>query len=279
MDEFEIQITRDVGSIKCNFKDIKEALKQQMMAYTSLEITEEKQKEAKADLAVLRKIRKAMEDKRKALKNEFMQPYMDFEKEYKDMLAVIDEPINLIDEKLKGFEEKRVHDREAHIEEIYKEMIGEYASYLPLERIKKESWSNKSTTDKSIVFDISEEVTRVRSHIDAIKALHSEIEEECLEAYRLAGNDLTAAITKNSDYLFAKSLAEQKLKEKHEEDGAFAEESKEEPVVIPDISEELPFTSVKPPKDDIFTFRITGKDVINRVKEYLDFNEIPYQEV
>ena len=275
MEEVEVREKVNIGSIEFNFDEIKTAIEEQMSAYTSLEVTEDGIKDAKAYLAALRKMKKSADAKRIAIKNAFMQPYVDFEDKYKDVVIVIDDAIKHIDDQLKDFEDKRIQDHEKHIADLYDEMIGEYRSYLPLERIKKNSWNNKSTTDKTIVFDISEEIARVRSHIDAIKALHSEIEEECLEAYRAAGNDLTAAITKNSDYLFAKSLAEQKLNEKHEDVGAVVDE---EPA-NPEPAELHPYGEKKLIFEEVFTFRITGTDMIQRVKEYLSFNDIPYQEV
>ena len=116
MNDLEVKVQQQPGKIICNFKEIKEALEIQMTAYTSLEITEEGQKEAKADLATLRKIRKAVDDQRKAVKNEFMTPYNEFEKEVKDILAVIDTPITMIDTKLKEFDERRIEEKQQHLD-------------------------------------------------------------------------------------------------------------------------------------------------------------------
>lgn len=272
----ELQIVQKNGSIECNFADIKADLSNMMSAYTSLEITEDKIAESKKDLATLRKIRKAVDDKRKDVKKTFMQPYTDFENSVKDLLTVIDEPINMIDSKLKEFDEKRKEEKLTHIRELYDEHIGEYGDYLTFNSVFDNRWLNASTTDKDVIYDLSERITKVRSEIDAIKALHSEIEEECLRVYRNTGNSLTAAITKNSDYINAKELAKKKL----EEDKKAEAEKKaveEQIAAIPDEG------FMNPPEfcesDHVMTFKVIGDENIQKVKEFLDFAEIEYSEV
>lgn len=258
MEELNVVVKQNLGSIDCNFQEIKEALALQMTAYTSLEITEDGQKEAKNDLATLRKIRKAVDDKRKDVKKSFMQPYTEFEDSVKELLAVIDEPISMIDGKLKEFETKRIEERQTFIQSIYDSHIGEYREYLPLNAIKKDSWNNKSTSEKDIIYDISEAVTKVRSDIEAIKALHSEIEEDCIRTYKNTGNNLAAAITRNSDYISAKARAEETVKK----EPAKAQLDNKTGEIIPE-----------------FTFKVSGKENIEKVKDFLSFSEIPYMEV
>lgn len=269
----ELRVIQETGSIKCNFEEIKADLSNMMSAYTSMEITEDKQKDAKTDLATLRKIRKAVDDKRKDVKKTFLQPYTDFENSVKELIAIIDEPIGMIDGKLKEFDAKRVAEKQEHLKELYNETIGEYGDYLPFEAIKNPKWDNSSYTDKDIKYDISELVTKVRSELDAIKALNSEIENECIKAYKNAGNSLTAAIQKNSDYITAKSLAKAKLEEEKK-----AEEVKEEVKAdVVEQPEEKPFMNL--PEEPSFKFKVTGNDNIQKVKEFLDFAEIKYIEV
>ena len=103
MNDIEVKVTQTAGVIESNFEEIKEALGLQMTAYLELEVTEDNINERKADLATLRKICKAVDERKKEVKKGFMKPYEDFEKEVKDVLAVINEPINMIDTELKGF--------------------------------------------------------------------------------------------------------------------------------------------------------------------------------
>lgn len=271
MESTELKVSQSIGKIECNFDELKAALEVQMSAYTSLEVTEDRLKEAKDDLATLRKIRKAAEDKRKAIKNEFMQPYNDFEVKYKDFISVIDKPITEIDFKVKEFEIKRIEERQEHIKELYTEKIGEYAEFLPLENIRKDNWNNKTCSDKDIIYDISEAITKVRGDLEAIKALNSEIEDKCILEYKNSGNNLAAAIKANSDFEQAKAFIEKKQADETPVEMTPTEVTPAE--VTPEINEE-PFDT-----SPTITFRITGEENIKRIKEYLLFNEIPYQEV
>lgn len=246
MNEIDVKINPIVGHIDYDFKEVKEALELQMSAYTSLVVTPENIKEAKADLAVLRKIRAATDDKRKEIKRAFMQPYEDMVSDINDLFEIIDKPIAMIDSKLKEYELERVLAKQEHIQELYDSKIGEYAEYLPLEKVQKTKWKNATCTDKEIIYDLSEAITKVRSELDIIKSLNSEIEDELYKVYKESG--IAAAIQKNTDYIALKAKVTENSKEPEK------------------------------PKGD-FTFVIKGTENAAKVREYLDFAEIPYDEV
>lgn len=298
----ELIVKQQNGVIECNFEEIKADLETMMSAYTSLEITEDGIKDAKTDLATLRKIYKAVDDKRKDVKKDFMKPYTDFEDNVKDLLQVINKPIGMIDNKLKEFETKRIAEKQQYLKDLYEECIGEFGEYLPFEKVKKPQWDNSSITEKAIRYDLSEAVTKVRSDLDAIKGLHSEIEEECLKAYKASGNNILAAISKNTDYVNAKALAQKKLEEEKRIEEQRIEEEKRiqaekeaaetkdsvdelkeeaaeeivkevEPETTVEINTEIPFFQ------EAFTFRVIGAEDIKLVKEYLAFAGIEYEEV
>ena len=272
MEELQVKIEQQPGVIKCNFEEIKEALKVQMTAYTSLQITEDDIKERKADLATLRKIRTAVDDERKRVKKEFTKPYDAFEAEVKEVLAVIDKPIDMINGKLKEFETKRIEEKQVHLHELYEANIGEFAEFLPFESVATKKWDNATYSDKDVVYDVSEAVTKVRSDIDVIKSLDSEIEAECLEAYKKAGNDLKAAIQKNNDYNAAKKLAEEKVKE---ETAKKTEEipAEEKPVEPPKVE------SAESKEIEVIYFKVTGSENIQMVRDFCGLNGITAEEI
>lgn len=222
MEELNVVVEQTPGVIKCNLSEIKEALKLQMTAYTSLEITEDKIKIAKSDLATLRKIRTAVDDRRKEIKKAFSEPYDVFEQEVKEVLAVIDEPIGMIDKKLKEFDAARAAEKLNHVKELYSENIGELEEYLPFDKIFNKKWLNATVNDKEIVYDISEHKTKVMSDLDILHGLGSEIEEEIIKVYKNTGNDLAMAIKRNSSYMEdkarVKAMEEEKAKAKAAEE-------------------------------------------------------------
>ena len=265
MNELLVQIDTNKHLITTNFDVIKAELEEKLNDYKGIIVDEDTIKESKKDLADLRKMSSEVDAKRKEIKKQWDEPYQEFKAKCDELMGLIDIPIGELKNQLDGFEEKRKAEKESHIRELYAENIGEYGDYLTYEGVFNPKWLNSSYSDKDVKYDISEAVTKVRSDLDAIKALDSEIEEECILTYKKEGNSLTAAIKKNADYIIAKKLAEAKV----------AEEAKKEEVKQP----EEPFMNPPVEATPSFTFRIEGEKNIKLVKEYLNFAEIEYQEV
>lgn len=274
MNEIEVKVTQTAGVIESNFEEIKEALGLQMTAYLELELNEGNIKERKADLATLRKIRKAVDDRRKEVKKTFNKPYEEFESKVKEVLAVIDEPINMIDTGLKGFEEKRVAEKIEHAKAIHAEQVGEFAEYLPFSASYKNTWKNATCSDNEIISDIQEQVVKIKNDLNVIKGLHSEIEEQLLEAYKTTGN-LATVVQKNTDYIEIKRQIEIAEQQKKEADAA-REAAKVEPVAEP-VTEETPEPLEVPADEGKVTFTVSAWDAAS-VRQFLEFNEIDYTE-
>lgn len=276
MNELDILVKPQLGTIETNFEEVKEALALQMSAYTDLEVTEDIIPERKKDVAVLRKIRKSVDEKRKDVKRDFMQPYDVFDKQVKELIGLIDEPITLIDKKLKEFEEKRIAEKQAHLQELYDANISGMQDFLPFNVVKRDKWDNKTCTDSEIIGDIQTEVIRVRGDLDAIKALRSEIEDRLIDVYKREG--LGAALKANTDYLDAKHLAEQKLQEERVKK---TEEHVETIDDIPDVT--LPeeymhkgFYTVQTETSRMVTFFVSESDA-DTVVTLLEVNGIEYR--
>jgi hypothetical protein len=219
---------------------LKTALAEEIEIYKNLIVTEENLQASKKDLAALRKIRTQIDDRKKAVKKAFIEPYTKFENEVKEAFAILDEPINHIDKQVKEFEEQRKSEKKEHCREVYSAAVGDMADFIPFERIFNEKWLNVTSTDKDITDVVESEIIRVKNDLNAIHALGSEIESECVEAYKIAGT-LTAAIQRNSDYLKAKS----------------------------NVTEDKPTLGY-------VTFKVLASDA-DRVADMLDFAEIKYE--
>lgn len=276
MNELEVKVSQQLGVIDCNLEEIKEALRLQMTAYTELEVTEDNIGESKSDLATLRKIKKAVDDRRKEVKKSFMKPYEDFEADVKSVLSIIDEPINMIDGKLKGFEEKRVAEKVEHAKEIYAQNIGEYADFLPFSAVFRKTWGNKTCADNEIVSDIQEAVLKVSNDMAVIKGLRSEIEEQVIDVYKKSCNNLSAAVQKNTDYMEAKEAAKKALEaEKKEAEKKIEVEEKNETKVETEAYTEP--EEMKPLSESEVTFTVSAADA-TKVEFFLEFNEIFFKE-
>lgn len=194
MKNLELSVTQQMGVITGNFDAIKAQLESEMAEYKGKTFTEETKKKAKEDLADLRKLKKNVNTRKLEVKKAYMKPYDDFEEKVKELICVIDEPIGLIDGQVKEFEEKRINERKAAIEDLYDETVDEeLRDYIPLERIYGDKWTNAITTMKSIREEINLKVMQTRQDITTIKAMKSEKEEEALHLY-MNNNNLAHSI-------------------------------------------------------------------------------------
>ncbi len=281
MNDLEVRVENKPGEITFNFDEIKEALTAQMEVYKSLQITEDGIKEAKADVATLRKIKDAIESKRKEVKKASMLPYSEFEAKVKELVSIIDEPIDLITKKLDEFETARKKEREIEVKKIYEDTAGEYSEYLPYDRLFKEKWLNKTTKDKEIEDEILTLVINVTNDLAVIRGLKSEIEDDLIKLYK-STNSLSAVIQRNTDYTDAQRRAKEKVEAEAkaaEIEKAKAEARAEAMQEIEKAQEPEEVPQETPKDEETRTFIIHGKESIENVRQYLNFADIEYEEV
>ncbi len=253
MQEINLLVEQKDGSIETNFEEIKVALAAGLEEYKGMVFTAESQPEAKRTVASLRKLKKAMNDRRIEIKKTFMAPYTNFEAQVKELDKLIDEPIDFISGQIEEFERKRVEAKKAMICEIYTGIMAEHGTvmeYLPLDRIYDSRWENSTTTQKAITEAITAHVEHVEKDLDTIRAMESEFEDKGLAKYR-ATLELSDAITAMNQYQKQKEeilrrQAEEEQRKAEEEARRAAEEEQrkaalvhEEPVVpevVPDVA-------------------------------------------
>lgn len=184
MQEINVNVEQKNGTVSFNFDEIKERLAAEMQVYKGMVFSESAKKEAKETIAELRKLKKAVDDKRKTVKTSFMQPYMDFEEKVKELNALIDEPISFIGKQVEEFEKKRVEERQELIHEIYEKQEEQLKEYLPLGKIYNPKWENATTTKKSITEEISAAFASVKKDLETIVAMESEFKDKGIAAYK-----------------------------------------------------------------------------------------------
>ena len=223
MQEINLLVEQKDGSIETNFEEIKAALAAGLEEYKGMVFTAESQPEAKRTVASLRKLKKAMSDRRIEIKKKFMEPYTNFEAQVKELDKLIDEPIDFISGQIEEFERRRVEAKKAMICEIYTGIMAEHGTvmeYLPLDRIYDSRWENSTTTQKAITEAITAHVEHVEKDLDTIRAMESEFEDKGLAKYK-ATLELSDAITAMNQYQKQK---EEILRRQAEEEQRKAEE-------------------------------------------------------
>lgn len=251
--------------ISANFDDVKAGLQNMMQAYAGLEVTEENIPERKKDVATLRKIRKAIEDKRKEVKKDYNKPLDVFEKRCKELVAVVDTEIKHINDSLDVYEEKRKADKRIQIMHLYASNIGEFAGIIPLDSIYDKRWENKSTSENEIASDMQQHRLNVQKDMEIIKNTCGDYADECMEVYarRL---DLQDALNRFNDLKTARDRAEADLRAEN-----FS-------------AEEVHLKSTKTAQNtqnerDTWTFSVYTEEDANSVRAYLEMFGINYEEM
>lgn len=216
--EFKIYNPQEDGflqEIDWNYEELKTEIQKKANDYMNLVYTADQIKDAKKDRAKLNKFVTALEDKRKEIKKQVMQPYTAFEKQEKELIGIVNQAVANIDTQIKGYEEAVRQEKLEKVKEIYQNTIGDLDRTVPFEKIYKDSWLNVSTTLKFITTEIAEIRDKVDSDLKVINADTSpyvfEMKEEYLKAF-----DLTAAMMKK-----------QKLEETAKKKALFEEEQKQ----------------------------------------------------
>lgn len=224
----ELIVKQEQGAISFNFDELEENLKETMELYKEITITEDTVKQGKADVATLRKMKSAIETKRKEVKKEWNKPYEAFELKIKELTRLIDEPITLIDAQLTEFEKKRKIEKRELIKGIYKKNIGEAEEYLLLEKIYNPKWENATYA----IFDIEKEIKAAADAtmlaVDTIRGMNSEAVDEAILMYK-SDLSLPNAIAYINSYEARKAEILKREKERKEsEERARLEQEKAE---------------------------------------------------
>lgn len=274
--EFKIYNPQEEGflqEIDWNYEELKTEIQKKANDYMNLVYTADQIKDAKKDRAKLNKFVTALEDKRKEIKKQVMQPYTAFEKQEKELIGIVNQAVANIDTQIKGYEEAVRQEKLEKVKEIYQKTIGDLDRTVPFEKIYKDSWLNVSTTLKSITTEITEIRDKVDSDLKVINADTSpyvfEMKEEYLKAF-----DLTAAMMKKQkleETAKKKALFEEEQKQKEAQRQQQLKEAAEK-VISAGESKEVPkepAEASKPKRTGERTLAITFRCV---VKEH-NFNE------
>ena len=220
MNELSLVINQNPGSIDINFDALEEQLDKKLSEYKGAVFTESSKAIAKAEVASLRKLKKDIEDSRKAVKKKWMEPYEQFEKKMKSLAVKVDEPINAINEQVQAFEEKRRQEKRELIRNLYEDTVADYEDcrdYVSLDKLYDSKWENASVSAKSIKKDMMERMSGIQTAVSSIKAMHSDKEEDVLVLYKRT-LDLNRALQMISVYEQNKAEALKREEERRKQE-------------------------------------------------------------
>lgn len=173
--ELKIEAFKPVA-VDFNYKELKKEIEEKTLPYKGLIVTEDAIPVAKTDLANLRKLEKAIDDRRKAVKKEYNAPYMTFEEQIKDILSDIQAAEGNIDSQIKEFERRADEEKLGQIKVFYGLAFGDLAKNVPFEKVYNPKWLNKGYKMPDIETEISKAANDLRDNIETVKGLKSDHE-------------------------------------------------------------------------------------------------------
>lgn len=164
-----------------NYEELKKEVAEKTLPYKGLIVEEDAIPVAKTDLANLRKLEKAIDDRRKAVKKEYNAPYMEFEAKIKDILSDIQEAEQNIDSQVKAFEKKVEDEKLAQIQKFFSLAFGELAKDVRFEKVYNPKWLNKGYKMPEIEEEIAAAANKLHADIDVVKGLKSSHEASLMK--------------------------------------------------------------------------------------------------
>lgn len=288
----EMRMTTDLAAtlpqeIGFNFEELKGELTQRLEHYNNLVVTEDAIKEAKDDRANLRKLKEAIETRRKEVKKQCEQPYRAFEAQVKELTSLIDKPVAAIDGQIRAFEEQQKKDKYNEVAAAYAEIVPEnLRDIIPLDRILDQRWLNKTTSMKSIRETLDNKAKRVNVDMALIDGVNPKYMAAVRTMY-INTLDITAAMNHQDELMEAEARfrAQEEARQQRmaqaaarlgqipaaeEKPPVAAQEPVREPAPQPSVSEKLyPLT---------LAFQLT-KAQAAALKQFLTDNNINYQKI
>lgn len=166
-----------------NYEPLKAWALEHTSIYKGLIVSEEGITAAKADVATLRKMAKAVSDMRIKIKKEHEAKIAATIDQMTELSKIFTDAAAEIDNQIKAFDERRKDEKRAVCEKIYTAEIGDLAELIPFEKLFKPSWLNKTTSEKMIRSDIQAAVINAKDFMLQIKAFDTPHETEILAAY------------------------------------------------------------------------------------------------
>lgn len=182
MNNIEIIIENPEQGI-ANYEPLKAAAQEMAAVYGSQLVSVDAIKDAKTDMAMLRKLAKTASDMRIKIEREHAAKIATVTKQLKEVAGIFTDAAAKIDSQVKAYDEERKAARLEEIRQIYAEEIGDMADIIPFDKLYRAEWLNKTTADKTIRGDIQTAVINAQTGIEQIKGLGSPHENAILSAF------------------------------------------------------------------------------------------------
>ena len=178
----------------------------------SLELTEENYSLVKKDLADARKVVKGLDDARKQLKKEMLEPYQAFEKQIKELQSIIDKADKELREQVKAMDDKARNEKRSQILDVFNKRVHLYPNIKnilenPFETFLKPQHLNKTMTLNKVEKEMVKWLEDTEHELTVLLNME---DDNAIKFYMTNGYDFTRAVEQ------AKEFAEQKVAKEEE---------------------------------------------------------------
>lgn len=171
--------------ISFNYEELKTELESKLTYYNNLVVTEDTIGKGKEERANLNKLKTAIDDKRKEIEKEFNKPLEALKSQCKELVGMIDSASKSIDKQVKAFEDAEKDKKQAEIEELFENHIGDLNGLVTLDKIFDAKWLNKGSKLKEIDKEIKDKLFKIDNNIKIIKLFDTldNIKQELISGY------------------------------------------------------------------------------------------------
>ena len=155
-----------------NLEALKAELTPKLDYYNKLVVTADSIKAAKDDKAALNKLKTAIEDQRKAIKKQYLEPYTILETQCKEVVALIDAPINAIDKQIKEFDEMDENNKYKELSEAFDAI--EPPDWIKIDNVLNPKWRNKTAKTDTLIKEMKAAVQELTDGLNKITEMYKE---------------------------------------------------------------------------------------------------------
>ena len=185
MNELQVMNLEHTDISLWDFDRLHQELQQSLDSYAGLVYTDESIKDAKTDRSTLNKVKKTIEDARKAYKAKCLAPYEAIEPKIKELVDMVEAQRGLIDSTVKEYEARQKEAKEKEVREYYDRVSGSLGSDAGkiYEKVFDPKWTNATTGAAKYREAIQIAVAESARDLERIKALNSPFADTLRELY------------------------------------------------------------------------------------------------
>lgn len=251
-------------AIEFNYNELKQGLQENLEKYQNLVFTNETMKEGKETRAKLNKLKKALDDKRKEIKKQCLEPYNAFEIKINELISLVDKPTLAIDNQIKAYEEALKEAKRQEIINYFNEnnIFGELIK-IDHPCFWDEKWLNSTKKIDDVKFEIDNRLNSIKSSLETIDITFKDCEfmGQMRDVF-LKTLDLTQALNEKTR-LERQKKAEEEYKKKQEEI-----KKQQEEIVIEKVEEVRKWKT--------FSVEVNKEEFI-KIRKFLIDNRIKYE--